>query len=428
MSDSKASTENDLVLRVKSQEGLFHVRTDDFYVRTALVRTGAYSPAEVRLLSSLLRNGDVAIDIGAHIGLITVPLARSVGKEGMVLAFEPQQKIFQLLCANLVANGLENVQARCAAVGAAAGRVVVETTDNGSGNLGERRVIATVSEDWRTVSLISLDSLGLSDVQLLKIDVEGFELAVLDGAAELLNNRPMIYAENQFYLGAEQRENSIHLLGRLLEMDYKVWWHCPPLVQPSDDPASDVFSDGGSVNVLAVPKRHARRLTPDAERIHGLTPIHAADSVVMPDWMSLRAIVRATFGDRALEAEGLSGDDLARSRSFEMFVEALRWRDRAVQPMNRREAAEIAEFVIEVLAEFPSDNLRFVVRGVLPPGLEAFLSARFTLSSEDGPAPEFPALAEMVVEEEASMTRREPARVVVLATADGYVIERQSLS
>jgi FkbM family methyltransferase len=412
------------VLRVETRDATFHVRADDFYVRTALVRSGEYSPEEVRLLGSLLRPGDTAMDVGAHIGLITVPLARSVGPAGRVLAFEPQQKIFQLLCANLVANGIDNVFARCAAVGAETGRVVTEATDNGSGNLGERRVLPADTADWKTVSLITLDSLGLDDVTLVKIDVEGFELAVLDGASALLETRPMLYVENQFYLGPEQRAQSVALLHRLAGMDYQLWWHCPPLVEPSRSPMTSVFMDGGSVNVLAIPPRHAGRLSPGAARTYGLSPIDSADSIAMPRWLSLRAILNAALGSETshwMQDRGALQPVIA-SVQFEA-TQAVRRRNPSAAPIDVDEAEVISRFLVELFGAMSWEPFRITARGPVPPALEAFLSERFAYAVESiEPLRGRSGTAVLQIEDMHAFTQVDPIEAFVVFEGGSYVI------
>ena len=70
-----------------------------------------------------------AVEVGANIGSHTVAIAHMVGPQGRVLAFEPQRAIFQVLCANIALNALEQVEAHWMAVGAAAGEVMIDRLD-----------------------------------------------------------------------------------------------------------------------------------------------------------------------------------------------------------------------------------------------------------------------------------------------------------
>ena len=378
-------------LRVETAAGSIYVRTDDFYVRTALVRSGAYSPSEVALLSSLLRPGDVAADIGAHIGMITLPLARRVGESGAVHAFEPQRTLFQLLCTNLVTNDIENVHAHWAAVGARAAVITLGSSPIESRNLGERGVLLARTKGAETVDLVALDDFRFTRMDLIKIDVEGFEFEVLDGAPATLGLQPMIYVENQFYLGLEQKANSAKLLARLMGLGYQLWWHCPDFVERSADPAHDVLSDGGSVNVLAISPNHARRLGPGAEAAYGLIPITCIDAVVAPPWLSLRAIMAVAIGDRKWSDAELILDPTTNRQLTAPLVEAIqaaataaiRRVARSAPGADTPTAREIAAFVFDSIAECESEALRVTAHGPIPPLLAAFLADRFEFVRDD---------------------------------------------
>ena len=91
----------------------------DTYVGRSLATYGEYSDQEVAFLQSLIQPGSVVVEVGANIGAITVPLARTVGESGRVLAFEPQTVVWELLTRNLRDNGLAWAQAVPAALGRA---------------------------------------------------------------------------------------------------------------------------------------------------------------------------------------------------------------------------------------------------------------------------------------------------------------------
>ncbi len=102
------------------RHGPFLFNIHDYPAGVSLEAQGEWGESVVRLLVSVLRAGDFAIDVGAHIGSFTVPLARRVGVEGRIAAFEPQLDLFQTLNANLALNGLVNVDAYRAAAGSGA--------------------------------------------------------------------------------------------------------------------------------------------------------------------------------------------------------------------------------------------------------------------------------------------------------------------
>ena len=79
---------------VRARHGLFLANPNDVYIGRALLEYGEYCEHEVQLLAPLLSEGMVAVDAGANIGAVTVPLARAVGPGGLVYAFEPQPLTF----------------------------------------------------------------------------------------------------------------------------------------------------------------------------------------------------------------------------------------------------------------------------------------------------------------------------------------------
>lgn len=172
-------------------------------------RLGHWCDVEADLFRSLLpEQGGVCIEVGANIGMHAVPLA-TMCEGGRLICYEPQRPVFQVLCANLALNNLLNVEARRAAVGRAPGRIRIETgTYDQPWNYGSFSVSSGFSTEGdyaapvRTegVEIVSLDTdpalEDLERVDLLKIDAEGHELDVLEGARQLIaRHRPKIFVE-----------------------------------------------------------------------------------------------------------------------------------------------------------------------------------------------------------------------------------------
>ena len=242
--------ENQHVRLKACRHGPMTFMTGDRYVGRSFDLYGEYAEDEWRMLDQILKPGMVALDIGANIGAHTVPMAQKVGPQGRVLAFEPQRQVFQLLAANVALNALANVIARHAAVGAAAGEITVPLIDYGKGgNFGG--VALGGYDSGEPVPVLTVDGLALAHCHLMKIDVEGMENAVLEGAAETISHlRPVLYIEN------DRRERSEELLSRLLGMDYRLYWHLPRLYSAENFFANpeNVFDNLVSRNVLCLPK------------------------------------------------------------------------------------------------------------------------------------------------------------------------------
>lgn len=175
----------------------------DPYQTAALGLYGEWAKEECALICSLLKPGDVALDIGANIGSLTIPMAKRVGPAGFVYAFEPQQSPFCCLCGNIaLTHCLSSVRALNAAVSDFDGTIQVPIVDvNKPFNVGGVR-LADADYDAKSglqkeeVPCLKIDSLKLDRVDLMKIDVECMESKVLAGAAETIDRcRPAIVAE-----------------------------------------------------------------------------------------------------------------------------------------------------------------------------------------------------------------------------------------
>jgi FkbM family methyltransferase len=162
-----------------------------------LVDAGHFEGREIEFLVALAEPGDVVLDVGANIGHFTAPLARAVGPEGTVHAFEPIAISRGRLERTLELNGLGNVIINPVAVGATNGSVDITTYGPGFESWATTvprqvklgfRVVEPV--EVSTVDLVTLDGYcerrGIEHVAIAKIDAEGAEPAVMDGAAGLL--------------------------------------------------------------------------------------------------------------------------------------------------------------------------------------------------------------------------------------------------
>jgi FkbM family methyltransferase len=156
----------------------------------------------------LLSAGDHVLDAGANIGYMTSLFAAKVGKQGVVHSFEPHPEIRKKLTANISRisqNGASaQVQVHAFALGDASGTAsLVETesfaTNQGSAFLAENSAAETAAAR-HTVEVRRLDEVVPSgNFQLLKIDVEGHELKLIQGAQELLRQkrvRHVIYEDH----------------------------------------------------------------------------------------------------------------------------------------------------------------------------------------------------------------------------------------
>ncbi len=218
----------------ETKHGLMLVNRNDYYMGQSLLIYGECSELELTFLLTLAKNPGYVVEVGANMGMHTVPIAAALAKAGRTLyAFEPQPVIFQQLCANLALNGLTNVRAFPYACGGQNSALMFDVPDyTRPGNFGSTRLreLETASSGQEVVQCVRLDDLLASgQVGLLKIDVEGFELEVLKGCEGLLARcHPFLYVEN------DQLDKSPALIQWLFDHEYRLWWHIPPLFNPQN--------------------------------------------------------------------------------------------------------------------------------------------------------------------------------------------------
>lgn len=163
----------------------------DLRIYRAEVRGSAYEPGTTRLLNSLLRPGEVFVDVGANNGYFSLLAASKVGPSGHVYAFEPVPSAYARLARNVGLNRFDAIDARCLAVGAARAHTGLYVMDRNDGAAS----LHPMGREFRRVE-VDVDSLDgqLPDtvVDVVKIDVEGHEVEVLEGMAETIRRSPRL--------------------------------------------------------------------------------------------------------------------------------------------------------------------------------------------------------------------------------------------
>ena len=150
---------------------------------------------EHQFLRSLHLHAAVVIDVGAWHGLFTLFFARAVGKEGTVVAFEPNPRNCGQIKRNVTANEFTNVDVRDVALGAAAGTgvLIFDKVATGRGSIDKRRTPGQKSTMSVQVKIDSLDNqiktAGCPEPDFVKIDAEGMEYQVLLGMKKLIQRR-----------------------------------------------------------------------------------------------------------------------------------------------------------------------------------------------------------------------------------------------
>jgi FkbM family methyltransferase len=168
--------------------------------------------------------GKDIIDVGANNGSFTVDFAHLVGNNGKVHSFEPQRIIYYQLCSNVFLNGLTNVYCHNVAVGDTNKFVKIETPNyfekNEMVNFGGAEITENNGE---LVKCKMLDHYNFEDIVFIKIDVQGYESFVIDGAIHTINkHRPYLFVEFEDHLLRKQDSSEEKLQTKIESLDYIV--------------------------------------------------------------------------------------------------------------------------------------------------------------------------------------------------------------
>lgn len=163
----------------------------DTFMKTIVPDDGRYQHANLEAAVSFCERRRTVIDGGAHVGMWTRTFA---GLFERVIAFEPAPDTFACLKYNVDA---ANVEFRNQALGATHGKVHM-TLEGFEGTKRERNSGARYVASGGEIDRVTVDSLGLRDLDLLKMDIEGSEVEALQGAMETLARcRPVVLFESK---------------------------------------------------------------------------------------------------------------------------------------------------------------------------------------------------------------------------------------
>ena len=199
-----------------------------------LLENACFDPGEINLAIDMLArrrkhygDGVVAVDCGANIGVHTIEWATSMTGWGSVISIEAQERIYYALAGNIAINNCFNAIAINAAVSSESGTLTIPSPNYlipssfGSLELRQRAGNEFIGQaidyakNTTTVRKITLDEFDLPRLDLIKIDVEGMELEVLEGAKEIIGRTyPIMLIEKiktdasqlQQWLGAHDYE------------------------------------------------------------------------------------------------------------------------------------------------------------------------------------------------------------------------------
>jgi len=169
----------------ENEEGKFLVFPNDA-ITQHLKKNKVWEPHFKEVIKVLVKPGATVIDAGANFGYNSVLLGKQIGPNGTLVSFEPQRIIYQQLCGNLILNNIYNATAYQAALGDGSKGVAnmkpVEYQAEWV-NIGD----TSIGEDGEEVAVYTLDEIGISKLDFIKMDIQGYELFALQGAQNILS-------------------------------------------------------------------------------------------------------------------------------------------------------------------------------------------------------------------------------------------------
>jgi FkbM family methyltransferase len=182
---------------VPTKEGFqIEIKNAREFMQKYMYFRGFYEFRITSLIKKILRTGDTFIDIGANIGWYTLLGAKLVGKTGQVITFEPAHHIYKHLKRNIDINSFKNIFLEKIAISDREDTVLLHTISNeniGLGSIIQSPTVLKQSLKTETVKTARLENYlkekSIEKIRLIKIDVEGAEMKVLEGTREILKNK-----------------------------------------------------------------------------------------------------------------------------------------------------------------------------------------------------------------------------------------------
>ncbi len=194
---------------------------NDEGVERSMFCHGTYEQGTLYILKKCLNVDDVFIDVGANIGLMSIIASNIIGDKGKVLSFEPDSKICSILKHNIQINSVSNTTVFNFALGAKKDKGYLQQrvdANRGSNFLS----FDDRNKNSKEVLIFTLDEIKqeqkISEIKLIKIDVEGWETEVLKGARDILqkSNAPILIIEfSKSQIGKDPLKNPYNYIKQI---------------------------------------------------------------------------------------------------------------------------------------------------------------------------------------------------------------------
>lgn len=190
---------DNIVIKTKHGYKLLISPLFDKGIERVIFKKGSYEEGTLWCFNKILKKEDIVADIGANIGLTSIYASKLVGRKGRVFSFEPMPSTYDILGVNIKLNNLKNIVAINSALSDFEGEA--ELFDNLHINRGAASMFSDKNEMGVKISVSTLDNFiskyNISNLDFIKIDVEGAEYPMLLGGLKLLKseNKPIICLE-----------------------------------------------------------------------------------------------------------------------------------------------------------------------------------------------------------------------------------------
>lgn len=207
---------------------------------------GMYESDTVEVFKKLVKPGMTVVDVGAHVGFYTLLAARLAGPTGRVYAFEPNPEVFGLLLRNIKENGYEGIVRavpKAASNSRRTVRLYLSETESGETSFYPDDQVTQDNIEVETVVLDEFFSKeGWPKVHVVKVDVEGAEVEVLQGIKEIVQRNPHLKLIVEFNPNTQVKslgnhEDIFKIIGSLgFQRGYAVWYGLQEVSIPEDIP------------------------------------------------------------------------------------------------------------------------------------------------------------------------------------------------
>lgn len=189
--------------------------SEDNIVESNIYSFGTYKPGTLYIIEKCLDFGDVFVDIGANIGMMSLYASILVGNRGKVFAFEANPTTFDIFQKNIFINSVSNIHPQDSAVGSKKGKAKIYQSNKINCHKASLIKSDETLEQGSEVEIFALDDFlkqnCVENIKFLKINVGGWELEVLKGTAEILTSKkaPIVcveYSSSPTVAGGEAKD------------------------------------------------------------------------------------------------------------------------------------------------------------------------------------------------------------------------------